>query len=211
MKIPMLLLVFVLPVCLIADDDISRDETTIGKPDQHIPDPLINRALARLEKKMGILFQIPFPKEFDIDAYQKRPIAWITIQGSKICATRPIVNPYDEPRKVEWLIGPEDPKKLLDQGFDCSFDLDERGDFFRWSLVADWAKDETGNHQIWKSKDETHRDFSERAHLTYLARSAKAKDPAMAKQLLAGFEEIAATIQALRKEETGEPATIKHP
>jgi hypothetical protein len=52
-------------------------------------------------------------------------------------------------------------------------------------------------------RDETESgpDFFERARLTYRSRAAKAKDPAMAGLLLAAFEKISTTIQALRKEE----------
>jgi hypothetical protein len=183
---------------LLAEKDAER----IGPNEQKVlaPDPLTVRALERLEKKMDVQFRVPFPAQFDIDAYQKRPIALIPIQGSKVCATRPIVNPYDEPRKVEWMIGPEDPTKLIEQGFDCSFDLDERGEFSATNLLADWATDGAGNHQIWRDETESGSDFFERARLTYQSRAAKAKDPEMAVVLLAAFEKIATCLQALRKE-----------
>jgi hypothetical protein len=198
MKTLLALLVLILPLQLLADEDAERD---LPSEQQDLaPDPLTVRALGRLEKKMDVQFNIPFPAQFDIDAYQKRPIALIPIQGSKVCATRPIVNPYDEPRKVEWMIGPEDPTKLIEQGFDCSFDLDERGEFSATNLLADWATDGEGNHQIWRGEAESGSDFFERARLTYQSRAAKAKDPKMAVILLTAFEKIATTLQALRKE-----------
>jgi hypothetical protein len=193
----------ILPLNLLAkDEDAERDPPS--EQQDIAPDPLTVRALGRLENKMEIQFKIPFPAQFDIDAYQKRPIALIPIDGSKVCATRPIVNPYDEPRKVEWMIGPEDPAQLLEHGFDCSVDLDERGEFSATNLLADWATDGTGNHQIWRGETESGADFFERARLTYQSRAEKAKDPAIAKLLLSAFEKIAITVQALRKEEARE-------
>lgn len=189
-----------LPFSLFADQDVERDAPR--KAQAAAPDPLTIQALGRLEKKLEIQFKIPFPAQFDIDAYQKRPLALIPIQGSKVCLTRPIVNPFDEPQKVEWMIGPGDPTQLLELGFDCSFDLDERGEFSATNLLADWATDGTGTHQIMRGDVESGSDFFERARLTYRARAEKAKDPVMAKLLLSAFEKIATTIQALRKEES---------
>ena len=114
---------------------------------------------------------------------------------------RPILNPYDEPRKVEWMIGPADPAELAKEGIDCSFDLDDRGEFSQLNLIADWASD-GGNHQLWRGEGETGADFFERARLTYRFRAKKAKDPAQAEFFLAVYEKMATTIQALRKEET---------
>lgn len=173
------------------------------------PDPLTIRALARLEKEMGIEFSIPFPANFDPDAYMKRPLALIPIHGTKVCATRPIINPHDEPMKVEWMMGPADVTKLGEKGIDCSIDLDEQGDFTRLNLIVDWASD-GGNHQIARGGNETGKEFFERARLTYRFRAAKAKDPALAELLLAAFEKMAVTIQTLRKEEArngAQPAT----
>lgn len=199
MKYRFTILILVLPLNLLAIDDVEREPP--AEQQNLTPDPLTIRALEQLEKKMEIQFKIPFPAQFDIDAYQRRPLALIPIQGTKICATRPVVNPYDEPRKVEWMIGPADPKKLLEQGFDCSFNLDEKGDFTATNLLADWATDGTGNHQILRGEAESGPDFFERARLTYQSRSEKDKDPAMAGLLLAAFEKIATTLQTLRKEE----------
>jgi hypothetical protein len=199
MKVLLAIFVLMLPLHLLADNEVERDPPS--EQQDLVPDPLTVRALGRLEKKMDVQFKIPFPAQFDIDAYQKRHIALIPIGVSKVCATRPIVNPYDEPHKVEWMIGPEDPKKILEQGFDCSFDLDKRGEFSATNLLADWATDGTGTHQIWRGEAESGPDFFERARLTYQSRAAKAKDPAMAGLLLAAFEKIATTLQALRKEE----------
>lgn len=194
------LLVLNLPMNVRAKDDVARDPVSNKKEEKVVQDPFTIRALARLEKHMDIKFNIPFPANFDPDAYQKRPLAMIPIDGSKVCATRPILNPYDEPHKVEWMIGPADPAELANEGIDCSFDLDERGDFFRLNLIADWASD-GGNHQLWRGEAESGADFFERARLTYRFRAKKAKDPARAQLILTMFEKMARTIHALRKEE----------
>jgi hypothetical protein len=170
------------------------------------PDPLTVRALARIEKQMGIEFRIPFPANFDPDAYMKRPLALVPIHDTKVCATRPIINPHDEPMKVEWMMGPADITKLGQDGIDCSIDLDEQGEFTRLNLIADWASD-GGNHQIHRGGNESGKEFFERARLTYRFRAAKAKNPALAQLLLAGFEKMAVTIQTLRKEESKSGAT----
>lgn len=198
-RLPIAFLALVLPFQMLADEEIDRKIP--GQPQRLVPDPLTVRALERLEKRMGVEFKIPFPAQFDIDAYQKRPLAILTIGGSKISATRPIINPYDEPYKVEWMLGPENPAKLLEDGFDCSFDLDEHGEFSGANLVADWASDGTSSHQIMRGETESGRDFFERARLTYRSRAENAKDPEFAKLLVTAFEKIAIAIQTLRKEE----------
>lgn len=198
MRALLALLVLTLPMTARAKDDVAREP--VRKGEKVVQDPLTIRALAKLEKRMDIKFNIPFPANFDPDAYQKRPLAVIPIDGSKVCATRPIPNPYDEPNKVEWMIGPVDPAELARDGIDCSFDLDDRGDFTRLNLIADWASD-GGNHQLWRGEGESGPDFFERARLTYRFRAKKAKDPAQAELLLTAFERMARTIQALRKEE----------
>lgn len=200
MKTLLAVLVLTLPMTVRAKDDVVRDPVSEKKERKVVQDPLTIRALARLEKQMDIKFDIPFPANFDPDAYQKRPLALIPIDSKKVCATRPILNPYDEPHKVEWLIGPADPAKLAKEGIDCSFDLDERGDFFRLNLIADWASD-GGNHQLWRGEGELGAEFFERARLTYRFRAKQAKDPAQAELFLTAFEKLAGIIQALRKEE----------
>lgn len=200
MKILLALLVLNFPMNLHAEAEriceapSERDE---AKAEQ---DPLTLRALDRLAQHLGIAFNIPFPSDFDPDAYKKRPLAVIQAGGGNVCFTRPIVNPYDQPLTVEWLIGPEDPSKLAGEGFECMIDLDERGDFSCLNLIADWASDR-GNHQIIRGENETGTDFFERARLTYQFRARSAKDPASTARLLAGFEKIAMSIQLLRKEE----------
>ncbi|MES2924958.1 MAG: hypothetical protein V4819_25610 [Verrucomicrobiota bacterium] len=200
MKALLALLVLSLTISVRAKDDVIRDPVCERKDQKAIQDPLTIRALDRLEKQMDIKFNIPFPADFDPDAYQKRPLALIPIGDSKVCATRPILNPYDEPHKVEWMIGPANPTELAKEGIECSFDLDERGDFFRLNLIADWASD-GGTHQLWRSEGESGPDFFERARLTYQFRAKKAKEPAQAELFLTTFEKMAVTIQALRKEE----------
>lgn len=196
MKIFLVLLALNLPMD-------SRAEADRVKPDtmekvEH--DPLTVRALARLEERMGIRFNIPFPANFDVDAHKKQSLAVMTVNGSKLCITRPMVNPFDEPRTVEWMMGPADIAKLGQEEIDCAFDMDKEGDFSRLNLIADWASDGKGNHQLDRRDDESGRDFFERARLTYRDRAGKAKDPVAAQLYLAAFEKLATTIQALRQE-----------
>ncbi len=198
MRIILALLVLNLPVTVRAKEDAAREPVRAEKEAQ---DPLTVRALARLEQRMEIRFDIPFPANFDTDAYRKRPLAVISIDGSKVCVTRPIVNPYDEPRSVEFMIGPADLARLANEGVDCSIDLDERGEFSRLNLLVDWASDGKSTHLLERGEDESGAVFFERARLTYRFRAKKAKDPAQAELFLAAYEKMATTIQALRKEE----------
>ncbi|MEO5713772.1 MAG: hypothetical protein ABIT37_09825 [Luteolibacter sp.] len=213
MKILLPLLALNLLTDLRAEDDVVRKPHPSGVEDKVIQDPLIVRALGRLEERLGIRFDIPFPADFDCDAYAKRPLALWAEDGTKICVTRPIVNPFDEPRTVEWMMGPEDPKKLGNGSINCAFDLDERGEFSRLNLQADWAS-VGGNHQLDRGDDESSRDFFERARLTYRDRASKAKNPQSAQLYLAAFEKLAVAIQTLRSEEPrlapeARPETVK--
>ena len=200
MKSLITLLVLITPMILRADDEVSHEPVRDRVEKKMVQDPLTIRALARLEIQMDIKFNIPFPGDFDTDDYQKRPLAVIVIAGKKLLFSQPIVNPYDEPHKVEWMMGPADRKELANDGIDCSFDLDERGEFSQLNLIADWASD-GGNHQLWRGESESGAEFFERARLTYQFRAKKAKDPAQAELFLAAFEKLARTIHALRKEE----------
>ncbi|MES2661591.1 MAG: hypothetical protein V4689_23435 [Verrucomicrobiota bacterium] len=202
MKVLVALLALNLPLHVSAEDDVDRDRPVKGDEELVVQDPLIVRALARLEQRMEIRFNIPFPKNFDCDTYMRRPLAVIAVDGSKVCATRPIVNPYDQPRTVEWMIGPADPELLGKEELSCYLDLDEQGEFCRTSLIADWASDGTGNHQIQRGEGESGAVFFERARLTYQARARAAKDPATATRFLTAYLKMAAVIQALRKEES---------
>jgi hypothetical protein len=195
------LLVLSLPMIVRAKDDVARDPVREKKEEKVAQDPLTIRALARLEQRMDIKFNIPFPANFDTDAYRKRPLAVILIDGSKLLVSRPIVNPYDEPRTVEFMIGPADPARLPNEGVDCSFDLDERGEFSRLNLLVDWAADGKSTHLLDRGEGESGADFFERARLTYRFRAKKAKDPAQAALFLTAFEKMARAIHALRKEE----------
>lgn len=165
------------------------------------PDTSLVRALAKLEKHMGVRFEIPFPANFDPDHYRKLPLASLEVSGKKVIFTRPVVNPYDEPRSVELLIGPEEPTKLGREGIDCSVDLDEQGDFQRMNIIVDWASDGTGNHQIERADHESSAVFFERARLTYQARAKNAKDSESAIRHLQALEMIAIRIQELFKKE----------
>jgi hypothetical protein len=207
MKILVILLALNPLADLHAETEVIRRPQEAGVEENMPPDPLIVRALGRLEERLGIRFIIPFPDDFDVDAHKKLPLAVLEVDGSKVCLTRPIVNPFDEPRTVEWMMGPADPKKLGHQSIDCAFILDEQGDFSRLNLIADWASDDTGNHQLDRGEDESGRDFFERARLSYRDRVGKAKDPASARLYLTAFEKVALAIQTLRKEEPKKVAT----
>jgi hypothetical protein len=204
MKIILALVGLTLPLHIRAEEKLLKNQSVVGEvsvEEENVPDPVIVRALDRLEKRMEIRFNIPFPANYDIDVYRKRPIALISLDAGKVCATRPIVNPYDEPRAVEWMIGPADPAQLQTTNLECAFDLDDQGDFCRVNLLADWATDDTGNHQIERGENESGSIFFERARLTYQMRAKSAKDPATAMLFLSGFEKMATVIQSLREEE----------
>ena len=178
------------PLLILAATPAHAEERTA-------PDPKIVRALGSLEKRLEVKFDIPFP-DLDIDWWLKQPLARVPVEKKKILATRPRVNPYDEPRTVEWMVCHDDLARLGWDAFSCSIDLDEHGDFARTNLMADWASD-GGLHQLTRGESETGPEFFERARLTYRLRAAKAKDPERAALLLAGFEKMATAIQALRK------------
>ena len=199
MKILLALLLLNFTLILRAEEDVRRAPPESGKKEEFVQDPLIIRALDGLEKRMDIQFNIPFPGNFDVDTYMKRPIAIITVGTSKVYATRPIVNPYDQPQTVEWMMGPPDNERFARGSIDCQFDLDKQGDFERLNLMADWASD-GGNHQIERADGESASDFFERAHLTYQDRAKKDKDPAAAQLYLGAYEKFAIAIQKLRKE-----------
>lgn len=201
MKLLLTLLVLIAPMILRAEEDVVREPVRDRVKKQFVQDPLTTRALARLEKQMDIKFNIPFPVNLDIDFYRKRPLALVSVAGSKVLVTQPIVNPYDEPRSVEFMIGPADSSQLSGEGVDCSFDLDERGEFTRLNLLVDWASDGKSTHLLDRGEGESGAEFFERARLTYQFRAKKAPDPKQAELYLTAFEKIARTIHALRKEE----------
>jgi len=161
-------------------------------------------AIARLEKRIDVAFTIPFPKEWDIDVYRKQPIAKLAVEGGKVSATRPLVNPYDGTGTIEWTIGPEDHTKLLSEGIDCMLSLEDDGTCLQIGLLCSgdpWSAEDRVKHQLLREEKESGPEFFARAMATYRLRAAKAKDPAKAALALAGFEKIAAAILELRKEE----------
>ena len=201
MKFLLILLVPILPLNLHAEKETVRDVATKKSESEEKHDPLTVRALARLEKRLNIKFNIPFPATFDIDVYMKRPLALLEIGGSKVGVTRPIVNPYDEPRTVEWMIGPADPKQLpFADNLECRIDLDDHGDFTCLNLLAKWTH-AGEEHQLIRDDSESSAVFFQRARLTFQAMAKKAKDPVAAILYLTEFEKLASTIQTLRKEE----------
>lgn len=209
MKILIPVLALSLAMHLHAEDDVVRKPKELTAEENVVQDPLIVRALAGLEQRLDIRFNLPFPVDFDVDAHKKLPLAVMTVDGKKVCLTRPIVNPFDEPRTVEWMMGPADPAKLGSESIDCAFDLDERGEFSRLNLQADWATSDGANHQLERGENESSRDFFERARLTYQDRAGKAKDPAEARLYLAAYEKVALAVQALRREAGGSPKSVE--
>ncbi len=199
MKFLLALVLLNISSILCAEDEARRDPLENGKKVKFVQDPLIIRALGGLAKRMDIQFNIPFPVNFDVDTYMKRPMAIITVGNSKVYATRPIVNPYDQPQTVEWMMGPPDSERFSRGHIFCQFDLDNQGDFERLNLMADWSSD-GGNHQVERADGESVTIFLERAHLTYQDRAKKDKDPAAAQLYLEAFEKLATAIQKLRKE-----------
>ena len=171
----MLLVLFalILPMNLSADKERVRDVATDKSEPKEQQDPLTIRALTHLEKRLDIKFNIPFPTNHGIDVYRKRPRALWEIGGSKVSVTRPIVNPYDEPRAVEWMIGPADTMKIpFADNVDCSIDLDDHGDFARLNLIVEWTL-KGDKHQLERGESESSAEFFERARLTYQAMAKK--------------------------------------
>jgi hypothetical protein len=200
MKAAYLLIILCFTVSLRADEDREPERT--GLQEKVKPDAKLVRALTQLEKRLNVRFDIPFPENYDIDHWRKNPLACFEVSGKKLLFTRPQVNPYDQPRTVEWIIGSEDPAKFGHNAIDCSVDLDESGEFQLFNIIEDWASDGTGNHQIERADGESSPVFFERARLTYQARAKNAKDSATVMLFLQAFEKIATTIQTLSKEES---------
>lgn len=165
-------------------------------------DPLMVKALAKLETRLNVKFVIPFPADLDVDAYMKQPMALLPVEGGKVCATHPILNPFDEPLLLEWMIGPADPAALGRDGLSCRLDFDPQGEIVRTGLIADWAADGNGNHQLERRDHETGPEFFRRALETYRLRSQKAKDPAQADLFLKAFGKISLALHSLRQDES---------
>lgn len=202
MKFVLLLLALILPLNLRAAKETARNIPTDKSEPKELQDPLTVRALTRLEERLNIKFNIPFPATFDIDVYMKQPLALWEIGGSKVSVTRPIINPYDEPRTVEWMIGPADPKKLpFADSVHVRIDLDDHGDFTRLNLIADWTSNKGDEHLLDRGESESSAEFFERARLTYQSMAKKAKDPVAAILYLTALEKMASTIQTLHKVE----------
>ena len=177
-------------------DDPSPPPTT-GENEPR--DPKLVKALEQLEKHLGVEFKTPFPENFDVDGYMKRPIAIVTLQGSKIAMTRPIVNPFDEPRTVEWMFGPADMAKFAHGSVDCRLYFNEDGQITGMNLLADWAADATGNHQIEGREGESETEFIDRAIAIYLERAKKAGEPKAAEQFVEAMRTISIAVRNLRR------------
>jgi hypothetical protein len=186
------LALLILPACA-AEQERSVDEK------------LVMASLVKLPARMKIKFNIPFPKDWDIDVHRKQPIGIMEVDGGKVCVTQPRMQPYDGTGTVEWMIGPEDPKRLTEENLDCMLDFDDTGEFLSIVLMSDgedWPAD-GANHQLSRGEDETGPAFFERAMLTYRLRSKKAKEPVFAARAIATTEMIAMVVQQLRKGEAG--------
>ncbi len=176
----------------------------LPQPSQGFPDLLAQRSLNRLEGKLGVVFNIPFPvAHFDFDVYRRQSLALLPVEGETVVVTRPIINPYDDNLTIEWMTGLKDVTKLGRVSLDALVDLDERGDFIQINLPAspdEWSA-EKGTSGIQRNDGETAGAFVERALWTYRLRAQKAADPKQANLLLSGFEKILKAIDQCRKEE----------
>ncbi|RYD67921.1 MAG: hypothetical protein EOP83_01830 [Verrucomicrobiaceae bacterium] len=172
-----------------------------AKPERSREEKLIIASLEKLPARMKLEFNIPFPKDWDIDAHSKQPIAIMEVDGGKVCITQPKMQPYDGHGTIEWMIGP-DPERLIEENVECMLSLDEWGEFLSIVLISsgdDWPA-ENANHQISRRDAETGTAFFERAMLTYRLRSKKAKDPVFAARVITAIEKISNAAQQLRKE-----------
>jgi hypothetical protein len=175
-----------------------------AKPGRSAEEKLIMASLEKLPARMKMEFNIPFPKDWDIDVHSKQPIGTMEIDGGKVCVTQPKMQPYDGEGTVEWMMGPEDPKRLIKENVYCWLYLDEAGDFIQIGLLPDgdtWTGEDRVDHQLRRGNDETGPAFFERAMLTYRLRAKKAKDPVFAARVVTTVEKIATVVQQLRKEE----------
>jgi hypothetical protein len=173
-----------------------------AKPERSREEKLILASLEKLPGRMKIEFNIPFPKDWDIDAHSKQPIAIMPVDGGNVCVTQPKMQPYDGHGTIEWMIGP-DPERLIKENAQCMLHLDESGEFLSIVVMCDpddWPA-ENSNHQISRGEDETGTAFFERAMLTYRLRAKKAEDPVLAARVVTTVEKVSTAAQQLRKEE----------
>jgi hypothetical protein len=177
---------------------------SFSKPELSPNDLVTQRSLARLEQKLGVKFNHPFPvAEFDLDEYLRQPIALLPVAEGKVAVTRPIINPHDGAGSIEWMIGTEKIRTLGEISLSAFVYLDERGEFIQISLLAapDYWSTQTGTSQLIRNEGETGWEFVERALLTYRLRSKKAGDQKQALLLLSGFEKTLAAIHQCRWDE----------
>ncbi|MEK7951437.1 hypothetical protein [Luteolibacter soli] len=175
-----------------------------AEPERSAEEKFIIASLEKLPARMKLKFDIPFPKDWDTDEHSKQPIAIMEIDGAKVCITQPKMQPYDGHGTIEWMIGPEDPKRLIQENVQCFLHLDDSGEFFQIGLLVSndpWTAEDRVDHQLRRRDDETGPAFFERALLTYRLRAKKAKDPVFAARVLTTVEKISTIVQQLRKEE----------
>lgn len=174
--------------------------TTKAERSEH--ETFVRASLEKLPARMKMDFNIPFPKNWDIDPHSKHPIAIMEVDGGKVCVTQPKMQPYDGHGTIEWMIAP-DPERLIKENVQCMLHLDEHGEFLSTVILCngdDWPA-ESSNHQISRGDNETGPAFFERAILTYRLRAKKAKDPVFAARVLTAVKKISTVAQQLRKEE----------
>ncbi|MDB6078861.1 MAG: hypothetical protein JWO82_2608 [Akkermansiaceae bacterium] len=176
---------------------------------------LTRKGIERLPSKLGVEFNIPAPADWGGDDWLRRPIAVIPVEGGKICATLPFVNPWDGRGTVIWTIAHQ-PRNLALESLEVNLTLDEAGEFeaivIHRARGLKWEDDERGVSQLGRNDDdaETGEAFFQRAMKTYRERAEKSDEPADTARLLEGLEKMSLAIRALRQEE-GEKAAALHP
>ena len=176
--------------------------TGAAKAERSEHEKLVRASLEKLPARMKMEFNIPFPKDWDIDPHSKHPIAIMEVDGGKVCVTQPKMQPYDGHGTIEWMIGP-DPERLIKENVQCMLHLDESGEFLSIVMISeddDWPAEDS-NHQLSRRDDETGTAFFERAMLTYRLRAKKAMNPVFATRAIASVEKISTVARQLRKEE----------
>lgn len=184
--------------------------TSLSAAEKQPTDPLLDKALTRVEQKLATKFEIAFPSDkLDPDAYRVTPFGIVATGDKKVTASKPLVNPYDGAGTIEWFIAPEDVKQIGAGHLDVFMHFDANGDFLSISLLGHpdhWPVDKAkGIGQLRREKDEAGFKFYHRAIETYRERAKNAKDPAQAATFLQAFDKMARAIQASYREVLAEP------
>lgn len=171
-------------------------------------------ALEGLSLKLDLGFRLPFPADWDIDPYLKRPIARLMTTQGEMCCVEPVVNLFDGDGTVEWHLGPTDTKQFGREHVYCFLSFDERGDILHLGILTDddWFSDGSGGtHQIIREDGEAPGAFLSRAFLEFHRRSVSSSDPQKAMLYLSGVERVTQAVCELRKtkEVPSYPATAR--